>query len=212
MALAPKLNPVILTLMISDSIVLTGFGLVEPVFALFVTEIKGGSVLSVGIATAIFMTVKSLLQLPFSRFVDKHDHSAKTPHHHLSTQFLWCGMALILSAPILYYFSSNIWHVYAIQALYGVGSALAYPTWLKLWEMHIDKDQESYEWTLYSTITSLTVALSAVVGGLLVQEIGFRDTFLAAAVVVAAGCSALIYLRNDARGITVPVKGGTIHP
>jgi MFS family permease len=206
MKLASKVNPVILTLMISDSIVLTGFGLVEPIFAIFITEINGGSVLSAGIATAIFMTVKSVLQLPFSRYVDKHDHDPASPHHHLSTTYLWCGMALIMSAPFLYYFSSEIWHVYAIQAIYGLGSALAYPTWLKLWEMHIDKDRESFEWTLYSTVTSLMVALAAVIGGVLVQTIGFRPTFLVASVVVAAGCSALAYLKDDGRGIAFSIK------
>ena len=199
-------NPVILTLMISDSIVLTGFGLVEPVFAIFVSEIHGGSVLSVGISTAIFMTVKSLFQLPFSRFVDKHDHSAAHPHRHLATRFLWAGMALILSAPFLYYFATDIRQVYAIQALYGLGSALAYPTWLKLWETHIDKGRESFEWTLYSTVTSMTVALAAVVGGALVEAIGFRETFLVSSVVVATGCAALVYLKNDAKGIVFPIK------
>lgn len=206
MKLTSSVNPVILTLMISDSIVLTGFGLVEPVFAIFVSEIRGGSVVSAGIASAIFLTVKSLLQLPFSRFVDTHDHTPGQPHRHLATRYLWLGMVFILSAPILYYFSTDIWHVYVIQALYGLGSALAYPTWLKLWEMHIDRDRESYEWTLYSTVTNLTVALAAVVGGVLVQGIGFRQTFLVAWVVVAAGCASLVYLKDDGRGIAFSVK------
>lgn len=206
MKLTSKVNPVILVLMISDSVVLTGFGLVEPVFAIFVSEIHGGSIASAGISSAIFLTVKSLLQLPFSRFVDKHDHSAAEPHRHLATIYLWLGMAFILSAPILYYFSTDIWHVYAIQALYGLGSALAYPTWLKLWETHIDKDQESYEWTLYSTVTNLMVALAAVVGGVLVEGVGFRQTFLLAWVVVAAGCGALAYLKNDGRGVAFGLK------
>jgi MFS family permease len=201
-----RVNPVILTLLISDAIMMTGFGLVEPFFAIFVGQVEGGSIVSAGIASAIFMTVKSLIQLPFSRIVDATDHTRMAPHRHRATAFLWTGIGLIVVVPFLYYMSTHIWHVYLAQAVYGLGAGLAYPTWLKLWELHIDKGRESFEWTLYSTVTSLTVAASAVVGGILVQNLGFEASFLVMGLISLLGGATLIILHNDAQSVVIPIK------
>lgn len=206
MTTARRVNPVILTLLISDSIMVTGFGLIEPIFALYVQGIEGSSIISVGIASAIFMTVKSAIQLPFSKIVDATDHTNLAPHRHRATLFLWIGMAFIAATPLLYFFSTKVWHIYAAQAMYGVGAGLAYPTWLKLWELHIDKGRESFEWTLYSTTTSLTAAASAVIGSIVVEMFGFRASFLFVGLVSLLSCMSLAVLHNEAKSIAIPIK------
>ncbi len=201
-----RVNPVILTLLISDTIMMTGFGIIEPFFAIFSSQIEGGSIAAAGIASAIFMTVKSLVQLPFSKIVDATDHRFFSPHKHRATSFLWMGIALIVLTPFLYYLSTNIWHVYAIQAVYGLGAGLAYPTWLKLWELHIDKGRESFEWTLYSTTASLATAVSAVIGGFFIESFGFQTSFLFVGLISMLGGMTLIILHDDARRIAIPIK------
>jgi DHA1 family quinolone resistance protein-like MFS transporter len=201
------INPIILTLLISDAVMMTGFGLVEPIFAIFVQGIEGASIVSVGIASAIFMTVKSVLQLPFSKIVDATDHTERAPHKHRATAFLGVGMLFITATPVMYYFSTHVWHIYLAQALYGIGAGLAYPTWLKLWELHIDKGRESFEWTLYSTTTSLTVAASAIIGSVVVAEFGFRTSFLFVGLISLISCMTLAVLYNDTKSvIAIPIK------
>lgn len=61
------INNTIKLLMISDIFVMTGFGLTEPVFTLFIKDsVVGGTVLAIGLASALFLVVKSCIQLPFS--------------------------------------------------------------------------------------------------------------------------------------------------
>lgn len=192
------INLIILVLMISDAIIFTGFGLIEPVFAIFINQdIVGGSLLSAGFASTIFLATKSILQLPFSKYVDKNDHDAKNPHSHLSVKFLWIGVSLITVTPFLYFFCRTVNQIYLAQFVYGIGAALAFPTWLKLWETHIDKDKESFEWTLYSTLVSLTGAVAATVGAAFTQYLGFRITFLFVGVICFIGSVVLIFLQKD---------------
>jgi len=206
MRLTHKINPVIIVLMISDSVVYTGFGLFEPFLAVYVGEIHGGSIASAGVAAAIHLVVKSLLQLPFSRYVDATEHKDPAKGVRIASTFLWIGAAIMTAVPFGFYFSTLVWHVYVLQALYGVGGALAYPTWLKLWQRHLDRAHESFEWTLYSTLVSLMSAGAAVLGGILADTIGFRSTFLVAGVVVALGGAVLIGLKRRDRAIASPIK------
>ena len=72
------MNRTMKLLMLSDIFVLTGFGLIQPILAIYVNQdIVGGSVLTAGIASAIFMLTKSLVQLPFSKYLDTHGRKAK---------------------------------------------------------------------------------------------------------------------------------------
>lgn len=65
-------NPVVKFFTISDFIVLSGFGLVSPIFAVFITDnIKGGSLEVAGIAGMIYLLTRSLFQIPIAQFVDK---------------------------------------------------------------------------------------------------------------------------------------------
>ncbi len=193
-----KINIIILVLMISDAVIFTGFGLIQPVFAIFVHEgLVGGSILAAGIASTIFFLTKSILQLPFSRYVDKYDHQWHSPHKHLSTKFLWLGMILIAITPFLYFFSTHVYHIYIAQFLFGVGSALGYPTWLKLWELHLQRGSESFQWTLYSTVISISGAISATVGAAVTQYLGFRITFLIVGVISILSCGVLVFLNKE---------------
>lgn len=204
-----QINPVVLTLMFSDTLIFTGFGLIEPFLSIFIQDIDGGSITSAGIASGIFLITKSVLQLPLSRYIDKHDHDFFSPHNHRSTAILWGGLASVAIVPFLYYFSTNILHIFTLQFLYGIGAAMSFPTWLKLWELHIDSGKESFEWTLYSTVVSLSVAVAAIVGGALIDRIGFRPVFLMTGLITAVGAGVLVTLKNDARRMRFPVMNAS---
>jgi DHA1 family quinolone resistance protein-like MFS transporter len=199
-----SINPIVLILMISDAVIITGFGMIEPFMAVFIKDLPGGSVVSAGIASAVFMVTKSVLQLPFAAYIDRHDHDALSPHNHRSTAFLWLGVGMIVAVPFLYYLVQHVWQLYLFQFIYGVAAALAYPTWLKLWELHMDKGRESFEWTLYSTSVSVATGAAAVIGGVVVESFGFRNAFLLAGLVSVIGGAVLIYLRHDAARQNAP--------
>ena len=58
------MNRIIKLLIISDIFVITGFGLIGPILAIFIKDLQGSSLFAVGFSSTLFLIVKSLVQLP----------------------------------------------------------------------------------------------------------------------------------------------------
>jgi DHA1 family quinolone resistance protein-like MFS transporter len=174
--------------MISDLLILTSFGLIEPILAVYFKEdLVGGNLLMAGLAGSIFLIVKSMLQLPFSKYVDGFKYHARV-------RWLIVGSFLMACVPFIYIFAEHIVVVFIAQVVYGIGSGLAYPTWLGLWSTHLDKKKESFEWSLYSTVSGGGTALSALIGAAMSQYLGFSFTFIFVGVLSMLGCLILFDL------------------
>ena len=163
------MNKTIKLLMLSDIFIITGFGLIAPILAIFIKEnLTGGTILAAGVASTIFLVVKSIVQLPFSKYVDKHENKVK---------FMILGVFLVSLTPFIYIFATHVNLIYLAQFIHGVGAGLAFPTWLGLFSTHLDKKHESFEWSLYSTSVGIGTAISAAIGAIISEYIGFKITF-----------------------------------
>ena len=136
---------------------------------------------------AIFWVTKSIVQLPFSRLVDKYDDL-------YDIRWLLIGTVLVIMAPVIYLFAPSIGYIYFAQFINGVGSGLAYPAWLGLWSTHLDKHKESFEWSFYSTCSGLIGAVAAIVGSHVAQQFGFTYTLIGVIVLASFGVIAILYL------------------
>lgn len=185
------MNRTMKMLMLSDIFVLTGFGLIQPILAIFINDgVTGGNMLTAGIASALFLLTKSLVQLPFGKYIDGHARKM---------QWLMIGTLLMALVPIIYVTAHSIYQVYLAEAIYGLGSGLAYPTWLGLWSANLDKGKESFQWSIYSTSTGLGTAATGAAGAAISTLLGFTATFMLAGLLCLLGCFALLALekRND---------------
>lgn len=181
------MNRTVKLLLISDVFVITGFGLIDPILAVFIKDdLSNGRLYMAGLASMLFLLTKSVVQLPFSRYIDKHDHSAF---------WLIIGTAMIALVPFCYMFSNRVEYIYLTEFIHGIGSGLAYPTWLGLWSRNLDKNHEAYEWSLYSTLVGLGTAASAAIGAALTEFIGFKSTFFIVGICSMIGCGILFLLR-----------------
>ena len=181
------MNRTMKLLMLSDIFVLTGFGLIQPILAIYINDggLTGGTILSAGMASALFLFVKSLVQLPFGHYVDKQPGKSN---------WLILGTLLMTAVPIIYLSANSIYHVYLAETIYGLGSGLAYPTWLGLWSANLDKGKESFQWSVYSTSTGLGTAATGAAGAALASQAGFAATFISAGLLCLLGCLALIVM------------------
>lgn len=182
------MNKTVRLLMLSDIFVITGFGLISPILAIFIKEnLIGGTIFAAGLASALFLITKSAIQLPFSRYVDKHDDKVK---------WLIIGTFLIALIPFIYIFTNNISYIYVAQIIHGIGSALAYPTWISLWSINLDKKHEGFEWSLYSTLTGIGTAITGAAGAAIAQFAGFKFTFILVGLTSLIGCFILFGLNK----------------
>jgi MFS family permease len=187
------MNRTMKLLMLSDIFVLTGFGLIQPILAIYINNggVTGGSMLSAGLASALFLFTKSMVQLPFGRYVDNQPSK---------TKWLIVGTMLMALVPVIYVTAHSIYQVYMAEMIYGLGSGLAYPTWLGLWSANLDKGSESFQWSVYSTSTGLGTAATGAAGAAVASLVGFSATFILAGLLCLLGCAALLVMeRRSAR-------------
>ena len=189
-----RISHTIRVLITSDFLINAGFSVFAPVFAVFVTgQIRNGSIEVVGFAVAIAQIVKASLQIPVARWLDKN-HGEYDDYYSMVT-----GSFIIASTPFLYLFASQAWHIYGIQALFGVGTALAVPPWYAIFTRHIDKMRENVEWSMESVAIGISGASAAALSGVIVTHYGFQTAFLLGGVFALIGASMQIRIFHDLR-------------
>jgi DHA1 family quinolone resistance protein-like MFS transporter len=194
------MNRTMKLLMLSDIFVLTGFGLIQPILAIYINDggLTGGTMLSAGVASALFLFVKSLVQLPFGHYIDNKPKKSS---------WLIMGTLLMAAVPLIYLSANSIYHVYLAETIYGIGSGLAYPTWLGLWSANLDKGKESFQWSVYSTSTGIGTAATGAAGAALASSAGFTVTFVSAGLLCILGCLALIAMARRSTHVASEIPG-----
>lgn len=186
------MNSTMKLLLLSDIFVITGFGFIQPILAIFINGgVPGGTVFAAGLASALFLLTKSLVQLPFGKYIDGRKRKVR---------WLIAGTLLMASVPLIYITAQDVAHVYLAEVIYGIGSGLAYPTWLGLWSANLEKGRESFQWSVYSTSTGIGTAATGAAGAGLVSLVGFSATFLLAGMMCLLGCFALLVLECRSTG------------
>ncbi len=180
------MNKKLALLILSDILIVSSFGLIGPIFALFINQDLNGGVVSAGIATAIYWGVKSTIQLPLSKYlIDKHKRK---------TQLLLIGTFLIITVPLMYVLAQDVKLIFLAQAVYGLGTALAYPSWFSLFTFYMDKKKRGFEYSLWSTSIGLGSGAAAFFGANIAKILGFRPLFLVVGAIAFTGFLILIVL------------------
>lgn len=166
------LNNIIKFLIISDFAILTGFSFVAPIFAVFVLQnIEGGGLETVGFAISIQVFAKALLEYPIAHHLDKKRGDMDEFYCMIIGSFAICII------PLLYLTIKTPGQLYAVQFIYGISTAMAYPSWMSLFTRHAEKEHEGSQWALYATATGLGTAISAALGGMIGEKYGFTAVF-----------------------------------
>jgi len=67
-----KVNNVVKYFVLSDLALMSGWGFISPLFSVFIIEkIAGATIATVGVATALYWVVRSVVQLPIADYLDK---------------------------------------------------------------------------------------------------------------------------------------------
>ncbi len=160
-------------MVIGDVMFFSAFGLIGPIFAVFVTnQIAGATVATVGFAAMVNLLVRAILQMPVARYIDKHKGEKD------DFLFMVVGSTLISIVPFAYLFVTLPIHLYLAQVVLGIGGALTNPGWFAIFTRHIDKGKEGTEWTLENVGVGLAAAGAAAIGGILAERLGFHNLFL----------------------------------
>ena len=189
-------NKIIKILITSDFILNLGWGLVSPIFAIFIIEnitAKGSleAAKIAGFASLFYWITKSILQVPIGHTLDKN-HGDKDEFW-----FMVTGTFLAALVPIGYLFSSLPWHIYLLQILHATAMSMAFPSWLAIFTRHIDKGREALEWSMESTFLSAGAGIAGGLGGILVGIFGFNVVFIIVSILDIVSAILLIFIKKD---------------
>lgn len=190
------MNKIIKTLISSNLLLNSGWGLLAPVFAIFVLEnIAVGSAQQgakiVGFASLTYWALKSFLQIPIGKFLDKN-HGERDDFWFVAVGIFFTGLT-----PFLLLLASQAWHIYAFEALHALGMAMVIPSWSAIFTRHIDKGKEAIEWGTNSTVLGLGAGIAGAVGGILAAIFGFKLIFVLVGSITIASSFFLLFIRKD---------------
>lgn len=187
-----KINKVIKTLISSDFLLQSGWGLIGPIFAIFLTkQIQGGSLEVIGTAVAVYWLVKSVIQPFIAHSMDKN-HGEKDDF-----VYLVAGMYVANLIPLGYIFASHPWHIYVLESIRGVAMACVVPAWFAIFTRHIDKGREAFSWSMESTGLGFAAGISGAVGAWLAGIFGFKIVFVLVSLFGLSSTSVLLFIRNS---------------
>ena len=194
--MSKTINKVIKILITSDFVLNSGWGLLAPVFAIFLVEkiafgdlVEGAKI--AGFAALTYWIIKSILQIPIGRYLDKN-HGEKDDFW-----FMVLGTFLTGLTPFGYLISSLPWHIYGCQVLHAIGMAMVVPSWSAIFTRNIDKGKEAFEWGIESTSLGLGAGLSGAIGGILVAIFGFKIIFIAAGILTLISTFLLLWIHKE---------------
>lgn len=184
-----EVNPVVRLLIISDFFLMGGFGLVTPIFALFITDfIQGATLESVGIATTIYLVTRSVAQMPFGIMIDKIRGQRD------DALLLVIGSFGFIGVSLSYLVIDTVFQLYLVQFIFGIISAASFPTWYAIFTRAVDKGKEGLEWSAYQTIVDISGAMTAAIGSFVAAQYGFNTVFILMAILNAIGAVTLLWM------------------
>ncbi|MDO8584700.1 MAG: MFS transporter [bacterium] len=189
---------------LADVFLWAGWGFLDPIFSVFIVRnIAGATLVTVGIAVAIYWIFKSVLQIPIALFLDKTDGERD--------DFYALILSLIVIGVSAFGFSlaTSVWHVYAVQLLKAVGFALYVPSFSSLFAGHLDKKHRSLDYALDSTAVGFAVGTTGLIGGIMATWIGYSSVFIFAGIFALLSAALLLSVPNL---VLPPSRRGAVAP
>jgi MFS family permease len=155
-------------LLIGGNIWYLGEGMLGPLFAVF-SERVGGDVLDVSYAWALYLVISGILTIVVGRVADKFK---------CNEQLLVSGYFLNAAGTFAYLLVNNQTKLLFVQAVLGIASALASPTWDALFSKHENRKNGGLLWGLAGGSAEILTGIALVVGGILVTRFSFSTLFI----------------------------------
>ncbi len=172
---------------ISDFFLLAGWGLIDPVFSVFIIQrVVGGSLMVVGVAAAIYWILRSVLQIPIAKFIDH------TPGERDDFMVLVGGLLLVGISAIAMVWVTQIWELYLIHAIHAAAFALYYASWPAIFSRHLDKESISLDWSLDSAVGGIGAGITGFLGGVIAATLGYNAVFISAGLLAFAAAFILM--------------------
>lgn len=188
-----KFNKIIQFLTYSDSLLWGGYYMMNAIVAVYLKDkIKVEPLEVIAMGFSIYMLSRSIFQIPIAQYLDK------IPGFKDEAVTIFISCVIMAISIFSYQFITEGWHLYIVQFIFGIGTALNMPAWRKTFAQFVDKGHEGMEYSIYDIIANTSVGILTAFGGYLVSVTGnFNLLFtLSAFFIFLGGVVALFMLNN----------------
>jgi len=194
--MSKPIDKIVKTLIISDLVMAAGWGFIGPVFAIFIVQNIAVDSMAhaaevAGFASLTYWVLKSILQIPIGKYLDKN-HGEQDDFW-----FMFFGTFLSGFVPFIFMVSSEPLHIYIAQCVQAIAMAMVIPSWSAVFTRHIDKGKEAYEWGLRSTSLGFGAGIAGATGGILVAFFGFKIVFILVSAFTFVSALLLLIIKGD---------------
>jgi len=191
-----SINKIIRIIIYWDFLINSAWGFLGPVFAIFIVQDitvgaaeKGAKV--AGFAALFYWGIKSILQIPIGKYLDKN--------HGERDDFLFMVIGTFLTGlvPFGYLISYLPWHIYFFQVIHAIGMAMVVPSSYAIFTRHIDRGKEAFEWSLDSTVLGVGMGITGAFGGLVAAYFGFKIIFILTGLLTMGSLFLLFLIRKE---------------
>lgn len=184
-------NRIIKYFVIADLLFLGGWGLLGPIFPIFILEdIEGATLLTLGAVAALYWLVRSAVQLPVAILIDKHEGEKDD----LSVLIL--GLMLAGFAAMSFLLVKSISGLFIVQFIHAFAFGLYTPSWSAIFSRHLEKKHLAFDWSLDHTAIGIAYAVSSFLGGAMAKFFGFHSVFIVASILSFASAFLLFSVPN----------------
>jgi len=163
-----RFNKSLRILIVANTLMVFIVGMLAPFYAVFVQKI-GGNIAFAGFSWALFSIVAGVLTLLFSNWQLK----VKEQELLLALGYFIRGMVFLS-----YAFMGSITQLISTQVLWGIGVALGTPAFDVVFSSHTTQKDSIFQWGQWEGIAAIATGLAAIIGGILIQTIGYSSVFI----------------------------------
>ncbi len=186
-----KINRLIKYFILSDLLFIGGWGLVSPIFSIFIIQkIPGATLITVGTAIAIYWLTKSIAQVPVAVYIDRRA-GEKDDFYVLILGLMLGGFSAMLFALV-----KTIPALFGTIFLQGLAFGLYTPSWSAMFSRHLNREHYALDWSLDSTTIGLASGITSFFGGALASFFDFETVFIFTGILSLASAALLLAVPN----------------
>ncbi len=185
----PQISKLIKYFIFADLMLFAGWGFVSPIFSIFIIEeIAGATLVTVGVATAIAWTGRSIIPLVVSNVLDKRE-GEKDDFYTLVFSLGVTSLTAFALAAV-----ATVNQLYLVYAVHGAAIGIYSVAWAAIFSRHLDKHRPAFDWSLDKAALGMAIAVSGLLGAEVASRFGFDVTFLMAGILslISAGIILLV--------------------
>jgi predicted MFS family arabinose efflux permease len=168
-----RFNKALRILITTNTAMVFVVGMLGPFYAIFVQKL-GGDIAFAGFSWAVFAIVAGVLTILFGRW-----------HLKVKEQELLLVLGYLIRGVVFlsYAFMTSIPQLIFTQVLWGIAVAFGSPAFDATYSLHTTKDDSIVQWGQWEGIAAIAQGMAAIIGGILIQSIGYMPVFLGMSII-----------------------------